>query len=157
MFKKVINYVLTILFIGMVIIQFISRPEKLSEAIDPSKDMLSVLSVSGELKSLFQTVCYDCHSNQPEYPWYSNIAPLSWWIDGHMNDGREELNFSEWSSYSKRRRDHKLEEIVEELEAKNMPLLSYRWIHWDAKLNAEQISMVKEWVNQEREKIAQED
>jgi len=152
----------------MVIIQFISRPEKMAEPIDLNKDMLSVLSVTGELNTLFKTACYDCHSNQPIYPWYSNIAPVSWWINDHMvegrdswwiNDhmveGRDELNFSEWGAYSKRRRDHKLEEMVEELEAKKMPLPSYRRVHWDAKLNTEQISMVKKWASLEREKIAQ--
>jgi hypothetical protein len=129
MFKKVLKYAISSLFAVMVIIQFIARPEKVAEPIDPSKDMLAVLSVTGEMNTLFQTACYDCHSNQPEYPWYSNIAPLSWWIDDHMEHGKEELNFSEWGSYSKKRRDHKLEEIVEETEAGKMPLPSYRRVH----------------------------
>ncbi len=155
MLKKAIKYIIYTLFVGMVIIQFISRPEKMAEPIDLNKDMLSVLSVTGELNTLFKTACYDCHSNQPIYPWYSNIAPVSWWINDHMVEGRDELNFSEWGAYSKRRRDHKLEEMVEELEAKKMPLPSYRRVHWDAKLNTEQISMVKKWASLEREKIAQ--
>ena len=157
MIKKATKYILITLFVGMVIIQFIARPEKLSEPMDPNKDMLSVLSVTGELNTLFQTACYDCHSNQPVYPWYSNVAPLSWWIDDHMEHGREELNFSEWASYSKRRRDHKLEEIVDETAAGKMPLPSYRRVHWDAKLDANQLTMLKTWVTKEREKIALED
>jgi len=156
MIKKRIKYSIIALFVGLVIIQFIARPEKLAEPLNPNNDMISLLSVEGELKTIFQNVCYDCHSNQPNYPWYSNIAPLSWLIDDHMKEGREELNFSDWGTFTKKRRDHKLEEMIEEVEANEMPLPSYRYLHWDAKLDDQQIALLKKWVINERARIEQE-
>ena len=157
MIKKILRYTLITLGAGLIIIQFIARPEKLAIPVDPNTDIVEVLGITGDMKDLLKSSCYDCHSNQPKYPWYSNIAPVSWWIDGHMEHGREELNFSIWSTFSKRRRDHKLEEMAEEVEGGKMPLPSYTWVHWGAKLDASQIAMVKDWVTAERAKIAAED
>ena len=154
MVKKVVRYALIVLFIGMIVIQFISRPETVAQPLNPQNDMISLLGVDDEMKDLLQHNCYDCHSNQPVYPWYSKIAPVSWWTNEHMEHGREELNFSNWGEYSKRRKDHKLEEMVEEVEGGAMPLPSYTWIH--GKLNNEEKELLKNWVNTERAKLAGE-
>ncbi len=155
MFKKIMKYILTMLFLGLVVIQFISRPEQLAEPIDAENDMMALLGVNGELRDLIQSTCYDCHSNQPDYPWYSSIAPISWWTNEHMEHGREELNFSNWGTYSKRRKDHKLDEIGEEVSAGKMPLPSYTWVH--GKLSEAQKKMIQDWVDSERAKLAAED
>ena len=155
--KKILKYALYVILVGLIIIQFINRPEKISEPFDPQNDMLEVLQVSVEMRDLLKSNCYDCHSGQPRYPWYSNVAPVSWWLEEHIEHGREELNFSKWGTYSKRRRDHKLEEMVEEVEAGAMPLPSYTWVHWGAKLDEDELEMLKKWVSAEREKIAAED
>jgi len=140
----------------MVVIQFINRPETHFEEVT-SDDMILDLEVAPEIAGLLKGACYDCHSNQPEYPWYASIAPVSWWIDEHMEHGRDELNFSKWATFSKRKRDHKLEEMVEEVEGGHMPLPSYTWMHSEARLNDEQIAKLKTWVEGERAKIQAED
>lgn len=153
--KKILKYLAIVLIVALVVIQFINRPEKISEPVTDN-DIIGVLNVQPEIANLLKTACYDCHSNQPRYPWYSEIAPFSWWIGEHIEHGRDELNFSDWATFSKRKRDHKLEEVVEEVEEGHMPLPKYTWMHSDARLSDEQIKMLKDWVTSERAKIAAE-
>ncbi|MCE7995093.1 MAG: heme-binding domain-containing protein [Roseivirga sp.] len=154
--KKILKYLAILLLVILVIIQFINRPEQISEPVTEN-DIIGTLNISPGMSDLLKAACYDCHSNQPRYPWYSEIAPFSWWIGEHIEHGRDELNFSEWATFSKRKRDHKLEEMVEEVEEGHMPLPKYTWMHSDARLSKEQITMLKEWVTSERAKIAAED
>ncbi|GAB5527452.1 MAG: heme-binding domain-containing protein [Roseivirga sp.] len=154
--KTILKYVAIVLLVTLVIIQFINRPEKVSEPVTEN-DIIGTLNIEPKMSSLLKAACYDCHSNQPRYPWYSEIAPFSWWIGEHIEHGRDELNFSDWATFSKRKRDHKLEEMIEEVEGGHMPLPKYTWMHSDARLSEEQITMLKEWVNSERAKIAAED
>ncbi len=154
--KTILKYVAIVLLVVLVIIQFINRPEKISEPVTEN-DILLTLNTSRNMSVLLKSACYDCHSNQPRYPWYSEIAPFSWWIGEHIEHGRDELNFSDWATFSKRKRDHKLEEIVEEVEKGHMPLPKYTWMHSDARLSEEQITRLKLWVGAERARIALED
>ena len=87
--------------------------------------------VSPELAAIFKANCYDCHSNQTQYPWYSAVAPINFWLDEHVRDGKKHFNMAQWSEYSIKRKDHKLEELIEEVEEEEMPLPSYTWIHGD--------------------------
>jgi len=103
-----------------------------------------------ELKSLFENSCYDCHSNNTKYPWYNNIAPISYWMANHVNEGKEHLNFSEWDTYSLDKKDHLLEEIEEEVVEGKMPLTEYTYTHGDAKLSENQVNDLVEWVKQTR-------
>ena len=155
MIKKLLKYVAIVLVAALVIIQFINRPETHFEEVT-NDDIIVNLQVNEEVALILKSACYDCHSDQPRYPWYASIAPVSWWIDEHMEHGRDELNFSKWATFSKRRRDHKLEEVVEEVEEGHMPLPSYTWMHSDARLTEEQIAKLKEWVETERAKIQAE-
>ena len=135
--------VLGIVFI-LVAIQFI-RIDKSAPESDPKEDILVVENVPSEIGAILKTSCYDCHSNQTVYPWYSNVAPVSWWLKQHINEGRKELNFSEWGVYSERRKDHKLKEIDELVEKGEMPLDSYLWIHGDARLSEQQTKQLVNW------------
>ncbi len=85
--------------------------------------------VSPKLSSILKANCYDCHSNQTQYPWYSAVAPINFWLDEHVQDGKKHFNLSQWSEYSIKRKDHKLEELIEEVEEAEMPLPSYTWVH----------------------------
>ncbi len=153
--KKALKPILLILLAALVIIQFINRPEKISEPVTEN-DIIEVLKVNTEVASMLKSACYDCHSDQPRYPWYANIAPISWSIGEHIEHGRDELNFSNWGEYSAKRKDHKLEEIIEEVEEGHMPLPNYVRMHSEAKLSEEQIKMLEEWVTSERERLAPE-
>lgn len=151
--KKAVKYTLAGLLLVFVVIQFINRPERVNEPVTEN-DIINVLEIEGPLATMLKAACYDCHSNQPRYPWYANVAPISWRIGEHIEHGRDELNFSNWGTYSARRRDHKLEEIIEEVAEGKMPMPNYVRMHRDAKLTEEQIEMLREWVQAERAKIS---
>jgi hypothetical protein len=134
-----------ILVIFLVLIQFY-RPQKNISSEFSATDFLTVTKANDTLTSIFKNSCYDCHSNNTNYPWYAEVAPLSWWIAHHVDEAKEELNFSEWSTFSEKRKNKKLEEIVEELEEREMPLKTYLPMHPEAKLSDEQIVLLTTWV-----------
>lgn len=107
--------------------------------------------VPEDVAAILKTSCYDCHSNHTSYPWYANIQPVSKWLGDHVNEGKGELNFSEFGIYSLRRQYHKLEEIAEQVEENEMPLSSYTLIHRDASLNEAQKKTLSSWVNNLRD------
>lgn len=111
-------------------------------------DFLQQENPPEELRVYIQTNCYDCHSNQPKYPWYSEISPLSWWIQDHIEEGSEHLNFSDWGSYSAKKKAHKMEEAVEEVEEDEMPLPSYTLIHRSAILDEAERENLLAWFKQ---------
>ena len=107
---KKIAWILLIVFIGM---QFY-RPEKnRPEDENHLTPFLTETNPPEEVLGIMKTSCFDCHTDQTRYPWYNNVAPVSWWLDGHIEEGREHLNFSEWASYTAKKKDHKLEEVIE--------------------------------------------
>jgi hypothetical protein len=153
--KKILRYILFFLLFAFVVIQFIARPEKISEPVTDS-DITLALNVDQEISSMLKGACYDCHSNQPSYPWYASIAPINWWIGDHIEEGRDELNFSLWSTFSAKKRDHKLEELIEMIEEREMPLPNYVRLHKEADLSDEQIAALVKWAKSVRADIANE-
>lgn len=139
--KKIIIGLLVLL----VLIQFI-RVDKTNPPVDLNNDFIAVTKAPVEIAALLKTACYDCHSNETKYPWYFNVAPISWWAKDHVNDGRKHLNYSIWNTYNKERQNHKLEEMYSEVEEGEMPLSSYTIMHGDAKLTAEQKKALTEWL-----------
>ena len=107
--------------------------------------------VTGEIKApaevmeILRTSCYDCHSNESKWPWYSNIAPVSWLVVDDVNEGREHLNFSEWQSYSAEDKAEDIEEIWEEIEEEEMPLWFYLPLHPEARLSDAQKETIRKW------------
>jgi hypothetical protein len=132
------------LILSLLIIQFIQINKAVPKT-HPKDDYLAIVNISPELKTKIISACYDCHSYQTEYPWYAHVAPLSWWIKGHIDHGREKLNFSIWNGYSEKRQNHKLEECVEKLEKGQMPLKSFTWMHSEAKLTKEERDAMIAW------------
>jgi len=134
---KKILIILAVLFVA---IQFIpvdrSNPPVTAE-LDAPSDITAVL----------RTSCYDCHSNETNWPWYAYVAPVSFLVAGDVNDGRKRLNFSEWDKYDIQKREKKLEEIVELAELGEMPLSIYTLVHPNAKLDPLRVKILKDWVN----------
>ena len=126
------NISIALIFI-LLMIQSI-QIDKTIEPVNPATDFISVTAANTEVAGLLKTACYDCHSNQPTYPWYTNMAPVSWWIKHHINEGGQHLNFSIWGTYSEKRKNHKLEECIEMIEEGEMPMYSYTLMHKEAKL-----------------------
>lgn len=138
--------ILLIFFLGL---QFF-KPDKNSDESNHLAIFIAETNPPKEVREIFQSSCHDCHSNNTEYPWYSNITPVSYWLSGHVNHGKGNLNFSEWDSYNVKKKDHKLEEIIEEIEAGNMPLREYTWTHEEAKLTDTQRESLIAWAKQTR-------
>ncbi|HAD15140.1 MAG TPA: cytochrome C [Saprospirales bacterium] len=140
MLKKVIGG-LAVLFI---LIQFI-RPNQTNPATDAQVDFRTVTNPPEEIKGLLKVACYDCHSNETVYPWYSQIAPVSWWLSSHIREGREHLNFSTYGLLPADDQAKIMEEISEVIQENEMPLDSYTWPHPKAKLSSAQKNALIQW------------
>jgi hypothetical protein len=141
---------------ALVIIQFF-RPEKnLGATGNASPNYIAKnLTLPSNVETVLQTSCYDCHSNQTQYPWYANFQPVAWWLADHVNEGKKELNFDEFAKYSLRRQYHKLEEVAEQVEHDEMPLQSYTIVHGDAKLSPDQQKLLIDWSASARKQMEQ--
>lgn len=146
--KKILFVLLAII----VIMQFF-RIDMENPAVVAENDFIAVTEPDEEVEAILRNACYDCHSNETVYPWYANVAPVSWWLKNHIDEGRGELNFSEWGTYKERRAHHKLEESIELVEKGKMPLSSYTWTHGDAVLSADQQELLIEFFNDIKDSI----
>ena len=149
---KFLKKILLLVFVAFVIAQFFG-PEKNQGNLASIKPFLVETNPPEDVKLILKEACFDCHSNYTRYPWYNNITPVNYWLNDHVEHGKEELNFSNWPEYSIKRKDHKLEEIMELVESKEMPLNSYTWTHSEAKLSEEQINKVIAWTKEARTKL----
>ena len=148
--KKILLALLAIL----VLIQFFRPTRNLGEA-GGARSIVTAGAVPPNVEAVLKKACYDCHSNHTEYPWYTNIQPVGWWMQHHVNEGKAELNFSEWAGYSLKKKIHKLEEVREEVEEAHMPISSYLLIHEDAKLSKEEERLLIEWARSLGQKLSQ--
>ena len=143
MLKKVVLGLLAIL----VIIQFF-RPEK-NESNEQTFALAKNYEVPENVKQILKVACNDCHSNLTQYPWYSNVQPVAWWLNDHIEHGKRDLNFSNFTHMPIAVQNHKFEEIVEMVEEREMPLASYTnfGLHKEANLSEEQRKMIIDWAN----------
>lgn len=146
--KKILLAILLLFILG----QFI-RPDKNQSNFASPNDLFAGFSAPESTEQIIKTACYDCHSNNTVYPWYSEIQPVAWWIADHVNEGKSELNFSEFLSYKPKKADHKLEEVIEMIQEGEMPLQSYTLIHGNAKLSEIQKTELINWVQGIRTEI----
>lgn len=154
--KRVFKILVFVLVIAFIAIQFF-QPEKNQAEISTSDFFAQIHNIPADLKETLDYSCYDCHSNNTRYPWYSRIAPLSWMISEHVIEGKAELNFSEWGDLAKRKKISALNDICEVVEDKEMPLESYLKMHKDAALSDEQIKALCIWVETETERLINEE
>ena len=141
---RVLRWVLLIGVILFVIAQFI-RPAKTNPAIDQSMALESHVQVDSKVAAILDRSCADCHSNKTRWPWYSNVAPVSWFVIDHVNEGRGNLNFSEWGTYDKEQQTDLLREICGEVKRGNMPLSSYTPLHPGSKLSGDDVGAICGW------------
>ena len=106
-----------------------------------------VYNIPIKVQQILQNSCYDCHSNNTHYPWYSYLQPSRFLMEYHIKTGKENLNFSEWGNYSRRRQESKLDRIAKQIESSEMPLASYTLIHQKVKLSEQQKQDVITWIN----------
>jgi hypothetical protein len=140
-----IQIILLTIGILMIAIQFI-RPARNQNKQVLLTDISKSVTIPDSVQSILTNACYDCHSNNTNYPWYVNIQPTGWLMAKHINQGKEELNFSEFGNYSPRRQISKLNGIANSIEDDIMPLPSYRFMHKNARLSENEKSLVIRWI-----------
>lgn len=133
--------VLIVLLVAFVIIQFF-RIDKTNPPVNTGTDFLVIKNTPENVAKIIRTSCYDCHSNESKYPWYSNIQPFGWFLKDHIEDGRKHFNLSTFATYTPKRQAHKLNEAAGEVEKGDMPLNSYVLGHSEANLNVEQKALL---------------
>ncbi|WP_431161613.1 heme-binding domain-containing protein [Flagellimonas beolgyonensis] len=148
---KIVKKIAIALLVVLVGMQFF-RPEKNQAEGDYVAAFVAETQPSPEVQGILKSACYDCHSANTNYPWYSNVAPISYWLADHIEEGKEHLDFSDWANYTDKKKDHKLEELVEEVKEGEMPLNEYTWTHADARLTQEQITALLTWAQETRKK-----
>ncbi len=132
---------LIILIVILIAIQFIP--------VDKTNPTVTAeLDAPTEIISIFKRSCYDCHSNETAWPWYSNIAPVSWLVAGDVKDARAHLNFSEWGNLSRKDRVKMKEEIWKEIEKEKMPLWKYNIMRPEASLTQKNKDLFRDWAGE---------
>ena len=142
MLKKILISLLVLL----IAVQFI-HPERNKVPGRQANALETIFPVPGNIKTILEKACNDCHSNNSVYPWYSNIQPVHWWLNSHIRDGKGHLNFDEYSNKTLRFQYHKMEEIAEQVKEEEMPLKSYTWLHSDARLTEAERKELIDWAD----------
>lgn len=150
--KKIFKQFLLLLLAAFVAIQFF-RPTKNSSTGIGANDITTKYNVPDNVQVILSKSCNDCHSNNTVYPWYAEIQPIAWWLNDHIVDGKNDLNFSIFTSYSARRQYRKMEEVAELVKSDKMPLSSYTLIHKNAVLKDEQKTILYNWVEAVKDSI----
>lgn len=136
--KRLLWFIL-IVFIG---IQFIPIDGR-----RPVVDPKAALHPPAEVETILRASCYDCHSDETRWPWYTYVAPVSWWLASHVHEGRENLNFSKWNEMTANKQADTLSDIADEVSTGQMPLPIYLTVHRAARLTPEQIRTLTAWTD----------
>jgi len=133
--------------LALVILIQLFPPDRTNPPVDPSATIQALLPVPPEIDSILKRSCYDCHSSETVWPWYSRVAPVSWLVAGDVHDARRMMNLSEWKIYKPGRVASLLEQICDETSGGDMPLKRYLMLHPEAKLSAEDIRALCSWTD----------
>lgn len=144
-----------ILLVALIAIQFFKpKPNQTTEP--QPNDIVNAGTAPDDVAVILHKACYDCHSNNSKYPWYANVQPIAWWLDDHIQEGKDELNFSEFEQYSLKRKIKKFNEIAGEVTEGEMPLKSYLIVHKEALLGKEESNKLINWANLMATKLQQD-
>jgi len=149
---NVLKKILLGLFIVFIVIQFI-RPARNQSGQVLSTDITKTINIPDKILDVFKNSCYDCHSNDTRYPWYVNIQPMGWFMANHIKNGKANLNFSEFGTYSKRKQANKLRAIAKSVNDGSMPISSYTIMHTDAKLSEENKKLITDWTSKTKDSM----
>lgn len=145
-----------ILLIGIIIVIQFFQPERNKGTNDPATDLLQVVTIPDSLSAILMNACYDCHSNRTDYPWYSYISPVSWYLEKHIRAGREELNLSHFGNLEKVEKIGMLADICDVIDDGSMPLKSYSMIHRHARIDPAEGEAICNWTESEALRIMRE-
>jgi hypothetical protein len=150
--KKTLRWLLFAIVVLFGVIQLI-RPERTNPPVDQTQIVQGHLQVPTEIASILRRSCYDCHSNETHWPWYSAIAPASWLVTNDVEEGRKHMNFSEWGTYKTGKVLRLLEAMCEEASASGMPLRQYVLLHPGAGLSEVEIKALCDWSTAEAQRL----
>lgn len=145
--KSILKKVLIVLIVALALLQLYRPAKNISTEVSVNA-IGQHYDVPETVDKLLRTSCYDCHSNNTVYPWYSNVQPVALFLDNHIRDGKKHLNFDEFNTYSTERKQKKFKEIAEEIEEGEMPMTSYTLIHQNAKLSAADKKLLVDWTKE---------
>lgn len=128
---------LSVIVVAVVLAIQVIPVERNVSTVPPGQSFEKTEKVPANVAAILKVSCYDCHSNNTRYPWYSVLQPGAWFMAQHIKKGRDELNFDEFNNYSKRRKKAKIKSIISQIEKDEMPLKSYRMMHGNARLSAD--------------------
>ena len=151
--KKMVLVVLGVLFLAIQVV----RPDRTPPPLAPDRSIYVQAELPVEVGAIFKRACRDCHSVETQWPWYVQVAPVSWWMADHVRHAREHLNLSDWVGYDRDARRNKLTQICDQVTLEEMPLKSYLVMHGDAKLTKDDVRALCEWTKAEKEKLANQD
>jgi Haem-binding domain len=149
--KKILRWIGIIVAAVFILIQF-GQPNRSNPPIDRTMTIAAQAVFTPPVSRLVTTACFDCHSNETRWPWYSYVAPVSWLVADDVANGRRHLNFSEWGKYPKSKRVLKLGQIYEQVSKGDMPIQKYLYIHADARLTPADRDSITDWTERERER-----
>jgi hypothetical protein len=139
--------------IALIAIQFV-KPDRNKSIQVLATDISNTISIPDGVQAVLKNACYDCHSNNTVYPWYSNVQPMCWFMDHHIKKGKKELNFCEFGSYSTRKQISKLDGIANSIRDDIMPLSSYKLMHKNAQLNTFEKTLIINWALESKDSLS---
>ena len=151
--RKVLKGAAAILFLLFAGVQLV-RPARVNPTDVAGQSLEEHARVPPEVAGVLKRSCMDCHSNRTDWPWYSNVAPASWFVIDHVNHGRRHLNFSQWGEYDRRRADDLLNDICRTAKSGFMPLDSYTLVHRSAHLTPADVKTLCDWAGTEQRRLA---
>lgn len=144
--RKKLQYTCLVLLLLFMLLQLWPGPARNNNTGDAPSAINRVYTVPDTVLTIFKTACYDCHSNNSVYPWYSRLQPVKWWLNKHIEEGKKELNFDLFGMYSDKRKKNKLTSIASQVKENKMPLRSYTLMHPEADLTKHQKKIILDWV-----------
>ena len=139
-----------LILIGVACVIQLVRPARTNPPTDPGRTLATRTHAPADVRSVLERGCRDCHSHDTRWPWYSNVAPVSWFVINDVNHGRSHFNYSDWAQYDHDKLPDVLKEICEQTRKGEMPLSSYLWMHPDSRLTDRDVSLLCEWSEAER-------
>ena len=151
--KKATKFGISILGV-FIAFQFINPVRNKSGQVLPA-DIINTVIVPQNIQVLLKRACYDCHSNNTNYVWYDNIQPGRWWVEHHITEGKANLNFSEFGTYSHRKQENKLKAIGKSIKEESMPIVSYTMMHKNARLTVKEKELIIVWAQQSTNNLSE--
>jgi Haem-binding domain len=152
--KKILVYAASAGLLAFMLLQF-TNPARVNPPLVAGHDLCASNGPPPEIAEMLHRACYDCHSYETKWRWYSQIAPISWTVAGDVHDGRQQLNFSEWPRDDAQRVQKRLKKISRDVESGDMPPTKYTWVHREARLSADEREKLSQWAKEGAKRVSE--